>query len=385
MVYVDDGFYQANGADVLTAVSNTPPDDEIEGALWYQPNSNSLYLYDGTSWIIVSTTSATFSPDDLVLGETSRTHIQGTNYQNITAFSANKNADYNVTDLIKWIVTSLYELDTDVETLQNAADINVGTEPTNPIEGDLWYDSSAYCLKVRVGTAWVVAVDLATTTANHSALSTAFSAHETANEARFTSIESSINSLPFSNYATTASLTTAQTTLQSNIDSLSTTVGDLNRFSLVSDRDTLINGINGRVTTLENATIDFSPYATVTALNTAISDLQTSITNSNYATQSYVTTAIAAIAIPDISGKLDTSTFNIYTASQASQYLPLTGGTITSTLLQTSLILPSLLSTFRRALLIHRRCLNSRRGLQQTSMSHLVVQALTMSMHGSLR
>ena len=49
MVYVDDGYYQANGADVLTAVSNTPPSAEIEGALWYQPSSNSLYLYDGTN------------------------------------------------------------------------------------------------------------------------------------------------------------------------------------------------------------------------------------------------------------------------------------------------------------------------------------------------
>ena len=333
MVYVDDGFYQANGADVLTAVSNTPPDDEIEGALWYQPNSNSLYLFDGTSWVIVSTTTTSFSPNDLVLDAASRSHIQGTSYQNITDFSASQSADYNVTDLIKWIVTSLSELDTDVETLQNAADINVGsTAPANPIDGDLWYDSSAYCLKVRVGSAWVVAVDLATTTANHSALSTAFTAHETANETRFTSIESSINNLPFSNYATTASLNTAQTTLQTNINSLSTTVGDLNRFSLVSDRNTLINGIDGRVTTLENATIDFSPYATVTALNTAITELHDAITNENYATQSYVTTAIAAIAIPDISGKLDTSTFNTYTASQASQYLAKTGGTITSTL-----------------------------------------------------
>ncbi len=57
MVYVEDGFYQANGADVLTKVGETQPTtaQSIDGALWYQPSSTSLYLFDGTNWINLST------------------------------------------------------------------------------------------------------------------------------------------------------------------------------------------------------------------------------------------------------------------------------------------------------------------------------------------
>lgn len=59
MVYVEDGFYQANGADVLTKVSETQPTTEqsIDGALWYQPSTTSLYLFDGTNWINLSSTT----------------------------------------------------------------------------------------------------------------------------------------------------------------------------------------------------------------------------------------------------------------------------------------------------------------------------------------
>ena len=57
MVYLDDGFYQANGADVLTVVSDTQPTHAIDGALWWQPSTNSLYLYDGTSWINMTDTA----------------------------------------------------------------------------------------------------------------------------------------------------------------------------------------------------------------------------------------------------------------------------------------------------------------------------------------
>ncbi len=59
MVYVEDGFYQANGADILTRVSNDQPTtaQSIDGALWYQPSSTNLYLFDGTNWINISITA----------------------------------------------------------------------------------------------------------------------------------------------------------------------------------------------------------------------------------------------------------------------------------------------------------------------------------------
>ena len=65
----------------------------------------------------------------------------------------------------------------------------------------------------------------------------------------------------------------SENTLQTNINTLTSTVGDLNRFALVTDVDADIAAHDTRITTLENATIDFSPYATVAALNSAIANL----------------------------------------------------------------------------------------------------------------
>lgn len=65
MIYIDDGFYQTNGADILTAVSDTQPIYEITGALWWQPTTNSLYLNDGTQWINVTTTTVASLKSDL--------------------------------------------------------------------------------------------------------------------------------------------------------------------------------------------------------------------------------------------------------------------------------------------------------------------------------
>ena len=115
---------------------------------------------------------------------------------------------------------------------------------------------------------------------------------------------------------------------------MTNTVGDLSRFSTTTSVTSSVNGLDTRITTLENATIDFSPYSTVTALNTAVASLQTQITNSGNASTSYVDTQVASVQalIPDISGKLDTSTFTTYQASVSANYLLKSGGTLTGNL-----------------------------------------------------
>ena len=44
MVYLDDGYYQANGADLLTVVQNTTPTQAFQGLLWFNPDQDTLYL-----------------------------------------------------------------------------------------------------------------------------------------------------------------------------------------------------------------------------------------------------------------------------------------------------------------------------------------------------
>ena len=66
MVFVDDNYYQTNGADVLTVVSDTQPDGEVPGALWYNPSTGSLFIYDGTIWLQIAGTG-TFATETMYL------------------------------------------------------------------------------------------------------------------------------------------------------------------------------------------------------------------------------------------------------------------------------------------------------------------------------
>jgi len=335
MVFIDDGYYQTNGADVLTQVSNTPPADSVEGALWFDPDQNTFYVYDGSAWNVVSSNTTNLNTTSLLLDSTTQTQIGSTTYDNITEFTAASPAEYNQKRFNQWLLTALGEVDADVTTLENQPDIAVGaTAPTSPQTGDLWFDTGASLLKVYSTNAWVPCLNLSTTTSSISTVQSNLDSYEATTDPRLTSLESNVAAIPstLSSYATNAALTSAQTTLQGNIDTLTSTVGDLSRFSTITATEAADDALDTRVTALENATIDFSPYATTVALNTAIANLDSTITARNYATETYVNTQVASINVPDISGKLDTTTYNAFTATLPSTYLAKTGGTLTGTL-----------------------------------------------------
>ncbi len=57
MIWIAGAFHQANGADQLTVVSNAAPLDAVTGAFWYKTSTQEVYLYNGTAWVLVTTTS----------------------------------------------------------------------------------------------------------------------------------------------------------------------------------------------------------------------------------------------------------------------------------------------------------------------------------------
>ena len=57
MVWLNGDYHQTNGADQLTVISDTQPNTPVEGALWYQQSTQSLYLYTGNQWTLVTSTS----------------------------------------------------------------------------------------------------------------------------------------------------------------------------------------------------------------------------------------------------------------------------------------------------------------------------------------
>lgn len=334
MVWIGGAFYQTNGADVLTVVSDTAPIDEVTGGLWYQPTTGSLYLWNGSAWIIVSTNADTaYTTDNLQLANATSTNLANVSAAlgNVSTYSTSTATQSN---LNTWLGTAVGQLDSTLTTLDtNKPTLFEGSAtPTGAVSGDLWYNGSL--LKIRSSSAWESVIDFTDNASTVTALTNSVTSQNTANSNRFTAVEASVAAIDLTPFATCTELTSTQTTLQGNINTLTNTVGDLNRFATATSVTSSVNGLDTRVTTLENATIDFSPYATITALDTAVASLQTQITNSGNASTSYVDTEVAAVQalIPDISGKLDTSTFSAYQTTVSTSFLPTNGGTLTGNL-----------------------------------------------------
>ena len=339
MVWIGGAFYQTNGADQLTVVSDNAPTDEVTGAFWYQPTTSSLYLWDGTAWVLVTTGTTTLSTSALTLATPVQDYLNTLDGQwdGVSTFASSVGTGFNQERLNRWILSVLRHFDQSFVSIDNdKPDVTVNTSsPSTPETGDMWFDATDGELKLWDGNSWERVVCFDDVSADLAALSNQVSSQDTLNANRFTSIENSIAALPFSDYATTVALAHSENTLQTNINTLTSTVGDLNRFALVTDVNTDIGGHETRITALENATIDFSPYATVTALNTAVANLQTQVTaNSAKASTSYVDTEVAAVQaqIPDISGLTTNTAFTAYQTTVGNTYLPKAGGTVTGQL-----------------------------------------------------
>jgi len=56
---------------VFTAAAAPTGEGEVEGSLWYNTVTNTLYTYDGTTWLLVSTGSFIYVGEDVVTGSAS--------------------------------------------------------------------------------------------------------------------------------------------------------------------------------------------------------------------------------------------------------------------------------------------------------------------------
>lgn len=54
MVWINDGFYQANGTDRFSSVGASIPEDPIEGQTWLDTDNYIYYIFDGNQWIELS-------------------------------------------------------------------------------------------------------------------------------------------------------------------------------------------------------------------------------------------------------------------------------------------------------------------------------------------
>lgn len=146
MIWIDDAYYQTNGADVLTRVQTTAPDSEVTGALWYDPNVDALYIWDGTAWRLVTTT--TFSSATLPLNNSETFSLDPATALPSTTGVSTQSA-FNI-----WAVSALSTLETNAGTGNTTITVS-DTEPTESSEGDLWFNTSTSQLFVDYDSSWV--------------------------------------------------------------------------------------------------------------------------------------------------------------------------------------------------------------------------------------
>ena len=326
MVYVDDNYYQANGADVLTVVSPNQPDSEVTGALWYNPTTGSLFIYDGTIWLQIAGTG-TFATETMYLSNDTKVLANAQNPTIFSAYTQPTNNDYNQASLNRWLIQSLAALDADISARKV---IDFGNhEPSISETGDLWFDQEAHTLKTYTGNDWIPVIDQTPILDAISDLSANRVADNVGHTTRFQSIEDAIAALPFNDYATKSYVAGNYGGLRNLINNLSDTVGDITRFKTKAEADAQLGDFNTRLNYLEGAAVtDSTPYVTHTMLTDALAGLETQVQNYNYVTEPELTAAIGLIQVPDLSNKVDDEEFEDYKEQAQNTYIQKAGGEI---------------------------------------------------------
>ena len=167
-VWVDDDWYQTNGADGLPIVTETanPPGVQyiVPGQLWWDKSNNDLYIFDGTYqhadgtvdtdptdgqpvWLLASDAAASdittnTLPLGALLGPKIATRPAGLLLPDIELENFNVQRDYN-----GWLYAALEALETEI--LKRDTGVHVSdTPPDLAEEGDLWYDNRTLELSV---------------------------------------------------------------------------------------------------------------------------------------------------------------------------------------------------------------------------------------------
>ncbi len=148
-VWEDDGFYQANGADGVPAVSDNPPTQQVTGQLWYNTTTGALYIYNGSTWTQISDVAGV-DTSTLVLSNPTQSSFTGFS-NTITAPTVVTQEDYN-----QWLVTALQTLETNLEATISAEPMQYGTMmPSTGDDGTFFLKTDENELYVRYSNNWL--------------------------------------------------------------------------------------------------------------------------------------------------------------------------------------------------------------------------------------
>lgn len=319
MVWIGGDFHQTNGADQLTVLSDTQPNSALEGALWYQPSTQSLYLYTGNQWTLVTSTS--INTDQLALASTTVTDLAGVPSVFPSTTGVDTQKEFNA-----WSIDTLEFLNTKIDNSQGTSGATItvsGSAPSITADGELWYNSSTLQLYVSSGSVW------RTSTPDFS------------QETEFTTLQSTVTTLSSTTSTQISGLDTRVTTLE-NVSPVTyslTTPSSLRLLDSAGNASNVaITGTGGTTVTFGSNSIAFDSSTLQSSITTLQSDLSTK------ATQTALTAVETASNAADttLQSNIDTNTSSISalsttvsglpTNSDLNNYLLLTGGTLSGAL-----------------------------------------------------
>lgn len=151
-IWMDDGFYQTNGADGIPYVQEGSPESEVPGALWYNTNTGTLYLYDGTTWTAVGGASGAVDTAGLMLTNATKSALRSV--PTTLPDQSNKQTQADMND---WTVNAIVQLDQSQGSIsEGIPTFNINsTKPSTGTRGDFWFNTNKVELMMFYDGKWV--------------------------------------------------------------------------------------------------------------------------------------------------------------------------------------------------------------------------------------
>ena len=345
-VWVDDDFYQTNGADGLPIVTETsaPPGVQyiVPGQFWWDKEGGDLFIFDGQ--YESADGSITNNPDAgrpiwrlISSGDIDNFQTTATLPLSVLGPRINQYQADNPMSILPEIDLALFHTQKDYNeylfaallaleehTLQDTVNIS-DTPPTDDVvPGSLWYDSRTLELSVYYDDGssqqWVP-ISVGYAVEDVVAPISEKIEEETRNRrAAIDQVYNALQALDISDNAEIASIQSAIETLQTTVSRIDAEEVDLSGVTPKTEFSNLV----GRVLDLEREEIDLSPYATKTTTNEINSRLSQAVAD----LPEQILETVADL-IPDISNKVEQSDIDASIAGITTEYLPRTGGTLT--------------------------------------------------------
>ena len=345
-VWVDDDWYQTNGADGLPIVTDTnnPPGTEyiVPGQTWWDKQSNLLYIFDGRYshsdgsideiigtdgvpvWLPVD------RPDDGVQQTTTTLPLGNKVKARVVEYPDVLLPEVDITDfevqadLNLWQLEALATLESEILETQKLPGVVISdTAPTGAdiAPGSLWFDGINLDLSIYYEDAdssqWVPVNTTYPVEQIKRDISAAVSVEEVARVSATNQLYSRIENINTNQLSSISALESKTSVLETD---LSAAVSAQSLFAEAVQ----ITVLNSRVSSLESAEVDLSEYVTTTSLSAELQDVDDAIAALPYLEQA----AIQAL-IPDISNKVEQADIDQSIANITTEYLPKAGGTLT--------------------------------------------------------